>query len=130
VSPTLDAALQENKQFVDPFWRKGAACEVLMLATQLRNPLLFREALIWAANPSNSPECKEHGGNSAPKLRKVVETVHYHIGFKASVVQQEVFSILAEIKNPKDPASKRFYCSHILFPQYFQRVACILSKLN
>jgi hypothetical protein len=33
MSLTLDAALQENKQFVNLFWQKGAAYKVLILVT-------------------------------------------------------------------------------------------------
>jgi hypothetical protein len=53
LSRSLDGALVNSELWVREL--RCRAIEVFQLAAKLRNPLLFREALVWVTGPHNKP---------------------------------------------------------------------------
>jgi hypothetical protein len=86
-SRTLDGAMINSKSFIVDI--PGEAGFLLEAATKLRNPLLFRECLVWVVSPWLDREDLSEEITD-PELEKIVFNVYNQIRTKVAEAQEAI----------------------------------------
>jgi hypothetical protein len=87
--PALSRSLSAAFFFSPGFSKeiRAYACELLVAATELRHPVLFREALILTLGPWRDPEYRQLTG---PMLKKVARNAYNALGAKVARVHEKL----------------------------------------
>jgi hypothetical protein len=85
ISRSLSSTFFSSPGFIKEI--RACACELLVAATELRHPVLFREALILTLGPWTDPEYRRL---TDPMLKKVARNAYNALGAKVARVHEKI----------------------------------------
>lgn len=104
LSRSLDSALLKSPEFCQQIHEHP--CELLEFATKLRSALLFREALIYAVGPYNSPKYEQHGALKTREIKLIARATHGDISARVSEINGCLIRWL-RCCNPANPETRQ-----------------------